>query len=96
MKEIGWRYIKQEEKEKYTKKPKLSEYLEFGKKVNKKSINEVIQEIEKEYKKLKESKDPKEIQMLYKKILFYLNYTPIKPMMKSEVIKRLNKTLHKK
>jgi hypothetical protein len=70
------------------------EDLNLSSTINKNSnIKDIYKEIDNLYLALKQSQDSTEIKNLYKKIVFYINNSNMKPPVKSEVLRKVNKTL---
>jgi hypothetical protein len=66
------------------------------KELNPKQNNKYLDEINILYKKFKDESNPQEIKLLYKKIIFAVNVSPIEQKIKTEIVKKVNKALYEK
>ncbi|MCA9459322.1 MAG: hypothetical protein KC550_02120 [Nanoarchaeota archaeon] len=65
--------------------------------IQKKNLNkDFLEQINMHYEILKKTNNPKELKIIYKKIMFYLNLTPLSESVKRELILKVNKTLNEK
>ncbi|MCA9495725.1 MAG: hypothetical protein KC589_02185, partial [Nanoarchaeota archaeon] len=68
-----------------------------AKPIQKKNLNkDFLEQINFQYEMLKKANNPKELKLIYKKIIFYLNLTPLNDSVKRELILNVNKTLNEK
>ena len=57
---------------------------------------QILDEINLHYEKIKKSKNPAELKILYEKIIFYINTIQIEPIKKKEIITKINKVISQK
>ena len=57
---------------------------------------QILDEINLHYEKIKKSKNPAELKILYEKIIFYINTIQIEPVKKKEIINKINKVISQK
>lgn len=55
-----------------------------------------IHEINNLYNKFKETTNPADIKLMYKKIIFAVNVSPLEPGIKNQIVKKINKSLYEK
>lgn len=75
-----------------------SEIKDSNVKLHKESnfTKQILDEINLHYEKIKKSKNPIELKILYDKIIFYLNTIQIEPSKKKEIIAKINKVIVQK